>query len=712
MKKLVNLRPMLFMAVSLSCGIATAYFFIRNKVVWGVIFSSFFLLSILFYILIARKNIKPTLIFALLFIACFIFGGIRIIIDLDSFNNANLNNHYYEITGKVSYSGATDYGLKINLTKVSVKGNVSGRLKYGVSAYVYGNTDIDVGDTVKFSSYLFDKSYIYEGRFNVYDIESGIKYTAKINADDVIVTGSDITVFERARLFIRNTLKSGLNRDAFSVGYALLTGNPDFMDADVLSGYRTAGVAHIFAVSGLHIGFLATALSFILKKCRVKPCFSAVITVCATVFYSGMCGFSASSIRATVMTAVMMFASVTGNRYDGLSAIALAAFGILCVSPTQLLCVGFQLSFAVVLGMNLLSKPFASVLKFLPAKISSALGAVFAAQVSSIPIMMSSFGNFSWISVLVNLLFIPVVSVIFILILLLALIGGSLGIENITLYPLNYVFKMVNAVISAFDSDLFIIGGVFLGGGIVAYYAALIALSGFINLKKVAKIITVCTLVVACVINACIVTVVDYNSTKIYVSGSESVSATLIHDKSQAVLVVSDTKYIYTTSRLKRMKESAGIDSVDYLIFTGGYAVDMQVFLSKLWQVFNVDNIIYYGNRNLDMEKVIKKSFPSVNLLNATGSQTLPPNVFKCQYSYGGTALVGDVNGRKIIIFSSLRKSDLNLNDVKGDFDIAICAGRAETVLSKLGASISVSYLSSNAYPDAEKNGNMLIKLT
>lgn len=93
------------------------------------------------------------------------------------------------------------------------------------------------------------------------------------------------------------------------------------MDGDVLENFRNGGVAHIFAVSGLHIGFLAGVVFFLLRSCRVRGVPKVLISAAVLVFYAGICGFSPSSLRAAVMASVLAAAKETGMKYDGLSSL-------------------------------------------------------------------------------------------------------------------------------------------------------------------------------------------------------------------------------------------------------------------------------------------------------------------------------------------------------------------------------------------------------
>ena len=713
MKKLFNLRPVLFIVLSLCCGIFATYFFMRNKTFWGVFFCSVFVLSvILFLFVFTQKNLRRrNLIFSLIFIFFFFAGGITLYAQLDDYRDANLYSHQYQVSGKVSSIAQTETGVKLVLQDVYIDGNVTGELRYKVAVFVYGKTSVDVGDVIEFTAKLSDKSYLYEDYFNAQDVERKIKYTASVNAKDITVVGEKLTIFERANLFIRNTLKAGLDDDEFAVGYAMLTGSSNYIDSDVLGAYRTAGVAHIFAVSGLHIGFLAVILLFLFKKVPINDYWKALLISIMLLLYSGICGFSASSLRATVMTAVSLIAKASGKRYDGLNATALSALLILLVSPVQLLCVGFQLSFAVVLGINLLSMPISKLFNFLPEKVAKALGVVFSAQIFSIPISLATFGYFSAIAVVANLIFVPVISVVFTITVALTLLGGIFSLASIFLFPVNYIFKVVNVCISIFDQPFFILGGLILGGGIIAYFASAISASDLINLKRCKKAIVSISLAIVCLVSGLILSISDNNAVKLYISGSDNISATFIQSKTENVMIVSDVKHIYSTGRLARVADKSGRDKISALVFMGGYNVDMQVFMTKILDVYAVDAIYYYGEQDLDAEIIIKRSFGDIKMQNFSDGEKLPITVFSCSFALEGKVLSGAIKDDSVAIFSSLSEENINFSLVQKHYDIMVCHDRAESLITRFKPAKGISYRYTNKYPDAESSGNMLVKI-
>ena len=713
MKKLFNLRPILFIAISMCCGIATTYFFMRDKTVWGIFFAVTFALGLALFLFVFSRGIRfrVNLIFTCVFLLFYAIGGVNVFATLYTYDIANLNGGYYGVTARVEQVNYTDTGTKLILSDASISGKLTGEIKYKIALYVYGENSIGIGDDVKFSAYLYDKDYVYEDRFNATDVERGIKYTASVGTNEIAVTGNSLTIFERVNLFIRDNLKQGLDDDGFSVCYAMLTGNSSFMDSDLLSAYRTAGVAHVFAVSGLHIGFLAAVLTFLFKRIRINPYLKTVIITIVLLFYSGVCSFTASSLRATVMTTVALFAQANGKRYDGLSSVALSAIIILLYSPIQMLCVGFQLSFVVVIGIILLSRPISKALKFLPKKLADSLGVVFSAQVFSVPVSLMHFGKFSYIAVMANLIFVPFVSVLFTSTLVAVLVGGVFGIAEITLFPLIYVFRIVNSCILVLDYDFFMIGGITVGGAVITYFAVAIIFSGLMRINGKRKLITSLVLSLICVANVLTLEISEKNRVKMYISGSDSVSATLIVAPNENMLVVSDTAHVFSMSGLARISNSSGEKVIDKLVFMGGYSVDMQVFITKLYSVYEVRSVLYYGERDENMEEVIEHAFGKITFNNIVDGVTFPSKSFKFEFSLNGNVITGRVCNKNVAIFSSFNKTEPELSRFSGEYDIMVACDRADGIISLFKPAHGISYKYSSIYENAQSNGNLTVKL-
>ena len=265
----------------------------------------------------------------LIFILFFTVGALGLNINLSRYERANLGGRNYDVSAKITNIKESETGCYLTLSNAEIKGNRTGKLYYKIALSVYGKIDLEIGDIVSFNANLCDKTYKFEDRFNANDIERKIKYTASISADEIIKTGEQRNLFEQVRIFIKNALKTGLDEKEFPVGLALLTGDSSFIDNELISSYRYAGVAHIFAVSGLHIGFLAGVLIFIFKKIKIPDLLKTIIIGLVKAFF-GIFGidwnvqgwasegrtvlfFTLLQVVIPTITGVIIFDPITGD---------------------------------------------------------------------------------------------------------------------------------------------------------------------------------------------------------------------------------------------------------------------------------------------------------------------------------------------------------------------------------------------------------------
>ncbi len=713
-RKPINLRLALFIAVSLCLGIISAYSFKAKEQIWGFIFVAIFLLTIIaFFILFyCKEKMFIRTIFAFVFIVFFFIGFLTFSVQFNNYINADLDNHHFEVSGKIIEANETDTGMSFMLDKVSVKGVKNGKLDYKVNVYVLGDADLDIGDIVKFNATLKDKNLFYENTFSPYDLANDVKYTANVYAEQVLVVGKRLSVFETCNVFIRDTLKRGLDYREFSVAYAMLTGNSELMDENVITAYRYLGVAHIFAVSGLHIGFLATALNFLFNKLRMKRLIKAFLITALLIFYLGICGFTASSIRATVMSAVMLFLSVKGERYDGLSAVFIAGIFILLLNPVQLFCVGFQFSFTVVIGILLLAKPIEKVvtkgLKFLPKKVCSAIGVVLSAQLSGIPISLANFGYFSPIAIISNFILIPVVGVIFYFLILLTIFGGTFSIPQITLFLPNYVLKGLNIVLTALDSKALLVSGITFGVFTVFYYTACIVPSGLINMKFRTKITATIVSIAVFISGTVALNVANNKYANVYVCGSDTASVTVIGLENENTMIISDIEKIYSLGNLRRLSYKSGIIELDSIIISGGFKYDMQVLVSRLRQVFDINEVYYYGEKDAQLELIMLHSFKDLKVTAFKEYELLPTKGFVSNFTEDGCAVNLIVNGKRIVV-ASQPDEYCGYDGIDEGADILIAGQSVEQLHYRLKPKRVISYRTSNIYYDGESNGNYFL---
>ncbi len=202
---------------------------------------------------------------------------------------------------------------------------------------------------------------------------------------------------------------------------AMLWGYKGDISADVYAAYRTSGIAHVLALSGLHVSFVAVLADRLTRKCPIQPKF--YITTGLLTVYCAVAAFPSSLIRAAVMTLCALYGRVCGRRYDMLSSMSFAAAVILICDPSALFEIGFQLSFGAVLTIALLMGPISEKLRFLPDDIAAIIAVSVCGTLGTLPLSVYYFGTIPVLSLFANILILPIVPFVFISALLITLTG-------------------------------------------------------------------------------------------------------------------------------------------------------------------------------------------------------------------------------------------------------------------------------------------------
>lgn len=157
----------------------------------------------------------------------------------------------------------------------------------------------------------------------------------------------------RLRRAIREKLTELLG-DHAPLAAALILNDKSDLDADVAENFRRAGVAHVLAVSGLHVMILFSCAVLALRRC--SPGQRTVLAVSLVLFlaYGLLAGMQAPILRAGFLLGYGQLARVLRRRADRLTGLAAAFLGVLLIRPLDLFAAGFQMSFGAVLGLLLL----------------------------------------------------------------------------------------------------------------------------------------------------------------------------------------------------------------------------------------------------------------------------------------------------------------------------------------------------------------------
>ena len=198
---------------------------------------------------------------------------------------------------------------------------------------------------------------------------------------------------------------------------ALVLGDRRDMNEDLRSDFADAGVAHLLAISGLHITLIALAVSGLLKR-LVGAVASSVVTLACVVGYGLLIGFSPSVARAAIMFAVLQGAPVAGRFSDGSTRLAAAFLVILLINPLNIGDAGFVLSFCASAGLIWLSPALNRLFRLEKLREKGLMGKIAgyflgillttaAAQTATYPAIAEFYGEFSLVSFLSNLFLVP-----------------------------------------------------------------------------------------------------------------------------------------------------------------------------------------------------------------------------------------------------------------------------------------------------------------
>lgn len=521
----INFRPLTFCALGLALGI-----FLYTRIRFGGLAASdFIFLGLLLFFGIRPYTAKRILAVLLCVVISAGVGAAAIHIYSACFTN-RVEAGEYEVTGTVESFTVDDGQTSLILSGLKIDG---GRAGGKLSANVRSE-DVRAGDILTFTAKISTSELPVSGNsYAEYLYENDVRYTASyVSAEK---TGTSHNVFLLLNSCVYDRLHSNMQENEADVSYALLTGNSRGVDGTLLDAIREGGVAHIFAVSGLHIGILFGAVSALFSPLLKRKSFLPALA--AAIFYSAFCGFTVSSVRAVIMCGVLSINRAFGRKMDFLNSVSFAAIAVLLFMPAQWLSAGFRLSFGACIGLALFSGSFARAFKRLPRFLGKYLAANLSVQIFTFPVLIDCFGYFSVWGTLLNFFLIPLLPVLFLGLLLCTLF--ALIIPPAAAFFLFFPESMISLLIYVFsvlDFSL-VLTGFSLGTGAVVWFSGAGILSQRFRLKPAVKGIAagvLCLLFAFCMVYENAV----FYGCKIVVYEDGNSCSTLLRTKDAAVLVI------------------------------------------------------------------------------------------------------------------------------------------------------------------------------
>ena len=309
-----------------------------------------------------------------------------------------------------------------------------------------------VGKLIK--SPVFGKHSVYE-----YAYKSNFEYKMKVNQDAVSVFNREEVGLDSVRRLIYNTLYNNMSPKYASLAYSVLIGDRAGLDDEIENNLKVTGVAHIVAVSGLHVGFLVVLMMWFCKLCRIRKGWMQLILISVIlIFYCVLCNLTPSVTRATIMAICLLSAKAFKKQSDSISSVSLAGIIILCMHPLYVFDISFQLSFSAVFAIILLVPLFKKAYaKFNKNKIvynaCETVNLSLSAQIGTTPYIMKSFGYVSTFSLLVNVIIVPFFGIVYMILFVLTFlsciipfIGYALIVPELCFTGIDFITKLVASI--------------------------------------------------------------------------------------------------------------------------------------------------------------------------------------------------------------------------------------------------------------------------
>lgn len=299
----------------------------------------------------------------------------------------------------------------------------------------------------------------------------GIRYTGFFRARDIVGhrQAARLTVRERSQKTAHSLTAlfaaAGLQDDGLGVITALTLGDRELLDREQLDAFARSGVMHIMAVSGLHVGMISMALSWMLffLRGRLKP-LKAVITVPLLWVFAFITGLSPSVLRATIMFTFLQAGTLTHRPASSMNSLLASAFIMTAARPAVLFEAGFQLSYLAVAFIILFFSRFSGLLR--PGNrilryIWQVTALSLVAQAGTMALTVRLFNIFPLLFPLSNILVVPITFLILMLTLFLIMVSPIHFLSSFTASLLDWLAGLMLRITGTIGSvDRAVIGDI------------------------------------------------------------------------------------------------------------------------------------------------------------------------------------------------------------------------------------------------------------
>jgi len=385
---------------------------------WFYLGSSIFFLLLLVFLI--NTTFKRASLFGILSFPALLFLGLFITSDLKYNPQPLPEGEYFAVIHEYPLEKEKSYRAVIRLT----------RPKILVLAYFEKSeliSKVEPGDVIWFQGQpeLLQKTgNPFEFDYQAYAVRNGIGHRIYLKNSNFYALKAEKNwdIIERS-LIIRDRLlriieNCGLKGEVFHLVSSISLGAREELEPETTQSFAKTGVIHVLAVSGMNVAIIFVVLDWMLRFLKRKKggiYLYTIIILVAVWGYALITGMSASVLRAAAMFTFIVIGTGMSRHPNIYNSLAASAFVLLCINPSLVYDVGFQLSYAAVFSIVYFHPFIYGIFYFkywIPDQIWTLLSVSMAAQIGTLPLLLHYFHQFpSWF-LLANLMVIPLVTLI------------------------------------------------------------------------------------------------------------------------------------------------------------------------------------------------------------------------------------------------------------------------------------------------------------
>lgn len=536
------------------------------------------------------KKLKILLLLKILFLCISIT---LIIVKFLTFKTKPLSNKN-EFIGEI-------LDVKIKNEKITIKLNTDEKIL--INYYIKKNenySNLKIGSIIKVEGKLdYPKKNTNFNLFNYKNYLLSEKIYFVLTANKITYIKDTDNIFFKAKNLLINYINNFKTKDYL---YTFILGNTSLLEQDTKESFQNNGISHLFAVSGMHITLISTLLMYLLKKITKNHDISYIITIFILLFYTFITNFSSSILRAFLLFLLIYINKKFKFNLKTIEIIMLILLFLLMYNPFYIYSIGFKFTFIISIILILFSKKINNFKNYFSKLLMTSLISFFV----SLPIVINNFFEINLISPLLNLIFVPFISIIIFPFSLISLIFPFLDnifyiivkfMENISIYinntlSINIIIRKMNLIM------------------IVIYYLLTLICLNKVLVKKYIYVLPIITLIL-------IYSNINYFNknlivTMLDVGQGDSFMITFPNNKGNILIdtggIVNFTKtnYEISTSTIIPYLKSIGIKKINYLVLTHGDFDHMGEAINFV-NNFKVEQVVFNCGEFNDLEKELIK---------------------------------------------------------------------------------------------------------